>query len=97
MSANHRASEFRRKCRVLGISGVSLHSYRYAWAERAKKAGYPERWAQAALGHNSKAVHRAYAKGAEVVCPSLEEYERKLIKFPVVPEASGPESREGGI
>ena len=97
MSANHRASEFRRKCRVLGISGVSLHSYRYAWAERAKKAGYPERWAQAALGHNSKAVHRAYAKGAEVVCPSLEEYERKLIKFPVSSDKSRAESRGEGI
>jgi methionyl-tRNA formyltransferase len=39
---------------------VTLHSYRYAWAERAKTAGYPERFAQLALGHNSKAVHRAY-------------------------------------
>lgn len=25
--------------RALGISGVTLHSYRYAWAERAKIAG----------------------------------------------------------
>jgi len=43
---------------------VTLHSYRYAWAERAKTCGYPERFAQEALGHNSKAVHRAYAKRA---------------------------------
>jgi integrase len=43
----------------LGIKGVTLHTYRYAWAERAKCAGYPERFAQEALGHNSKAVHRA--------------------------------------
>ena len=41
---------------------MTLHSYRYAWAERAKTVGYPERFAQAALDHNSKAVHRAYAK-----------------------------------
>ena len=27
---------------------------------------FPERFAQQALGHNSKAVHRAYAKHAEV-------------------------------
>lgn len=47
-----------------GIKGVTLHSYRYAWAERAKVCGYPERFAQEALGHNSKAVHRAYAKRA---------------------------------
>lgn len=38
---------------------------------------YPERFAQEALGHNSKAVHRAYAKQALMKIPSLEEYERK--------------------
>ncbi len=49
-----------------------------ARAERARKAGYPERFAQEALGHNSKAVHRAYAKKAEVVIDSLEQWERKM-------------------
>ena len=39
-----------------------MRSYRYVWAERAKAAGMPERFAQEALGQNSKAVHRAYAK-----------------------------------
>ena len=29
------------------------------------------------LGHNSKAVHRAYAKRALMKLPSLEEYEAK--------------------
>lgn len=72
-----RAAEFCRRCRVAGVKGVSLHSYRYAWAERAKAAGYPERYAQSALGHNSRAVHAAYAKGAIAVCPSLEAYETK--------------------
>jgi hypothetical protein len=37
----------------------------------------PERFAQEALGHNSKAVHRAYAKGALMKIPSLEEYEKQ--------------------
>lgn len=73
--ARFRAAEFRRRCRILGIQGVSLHSYRYAWAERAKTVGYPERFAQEALGHNSVAVHRAYAKKAKVKLPSLEEFE----------------------
>jgi hypothetical protein len=50
---------------------------RYAWAERAKVAGYPERFAQETLGHNSKAVHRAYAKRALMKLPSLEDYERQ--------------------
>jgi integrase len=66
----------------LGIDGVSLHSYRYAWAERAKSCGYPERFAQEALGHNSVAVHRAYAKKAKVKIPSLEEYEKKILPLP---------------
>ena len=38
---------------------------------------YPERFAQEALGHNSKAVHRAYAKRALMKIPSLEDYEQR--------------------
>jgi integrase len=75
--AGDRSTEFHQRCVGLGIKGVSLHSYRYAWAERAKSAGYPERFAQEALGHNSKAVHRAYARKAKVELPSLGEYERQ--------------------
>ena len=75
--AGDRATEFKQRCQQLKIHGVTLHSYRYAWAERAKTAGYPERFAQEALGHNCKAVHRAYAKRALVKIPSLEEYEKK--------------------
>ena len=48
-----------------------------AWAERAKAAGYPERYAQVNLGHNSKAMTRAYSRKAEVEMPSLSEYERQ--------------------
>jgi integrase len=59
----------------LGISGVTLHCYRYEWAERALKCGFPERFAQQALEHNSKAVHRAYSKYAEVTVPSLDDWE----------------------
>jgi integrase len=73
--SNERSSEFSRRCRVAGISGVSLHSYRYSWAQRAKIAGYPERYAQIALGHGSKAVARAYAREGLAILPSLEEYE----------------------
>jgi integrase len=72
-----RATEFKQRCVGLKIERVSLHSYRYAWAERALKCGYPERFAQQALGHNSKAVHHAYAKRALMKIPSLEDYEKK--------------------
>jgi integrase len=84
-SANHRSAEFCRRCRLAGISGVSLHSYRHAWAQRAKVCGYPQRFAQVALGHNSPAVHEAYTKGALVILPALDEYEQakagKIIRF----------------
>lgn len=74
-----RATYFKRRCALRGVFGVTLHSYRYAWAERTREAGYPERFAQEALGHNSIAVHRAYAKKAKVKIPSLEEYEKKIV------------------
>jgi hypothetical protein len=68
-----------------------LHSYRYAWAERARVAGYPERFAQEALGHNSKAVHRAYARHAKVIVPSLAAYEKHAREQNIVPL---PESQD---
>jgi len=73
----HRAKMFIKRLKTVGVSGVSLHSYRYAWAERAKEAGYPERFAMQALGHSSKAVHRAYAKKAQMKMPALEDYENR--------------------
>jgi integrase len=78
MNQSDRGIAFTRRCKLVGVSGVTLHSYRYAWAERAKTCGYPERFAQLALGHNSKAVHRAYAAKAKVLLPSLETYERQF-------------------
>ena len=75
LGENMRAGHFCKLCKRAGVVGVSLHSYRYAWAERAYIAGMPEREAQAHLGHGSKAVHRAYAKRANVVTLPLEEYE----------------------
>jgi integrase len=85
VQSEHRATEFRQRCLGLGIRGVTLHSYRYAWAERAKVVGYPERFAQMALGHNSKAVHRAYAKKAQVTLPPLEDYERNMAAASIIP------------
>jgi integrase len=75
--AGDRATEFKQRCDGLGIRGVSLHSYRYAWAERAKTAGYPERFAQVNIGHNSRAMTRAYSRNAPVEMPALSEYERQ--------------------
>ncbi len=74
-----RATEFKQRCDGLEIKGVTLHSYRYAWAERAADAGYPERYAQRVLGQSSKIVHRVYAKKAQKQLPSLEEYEEAML------------------
>jgi integrase len=73
LSESNRADAFRHRCRTLGITGVTLHSYRYAFAERCAEAGIPERWSMVMMGHSSKAVHRAYAKDALRELPSLEE------------------------
>jgi integrase len=72
-----RATEFRQRCKGLNIEGVTLHSYRYSWAQRAKAAGYPQRYAQQALGHASKAVTEAYAADAQFILPALEEFPRR--------------------
>ena len=96
LKAKDRATEFKQRCDAASVKGVTMHSYRYAWAERAKVAGYPERFAQLALGHNSKAVHRAYAKNALVTLPPLEQYEReheqKIVAFASVARAIPSES-----
>jgi integrase len=76
MKEADRAKAFSRRRDLVGVSGVSLHSYRYAWAERARTCGYPERFAMENLGHGSNAVAHAYAKKAKVMLPSLEEYEK---------------------
>ena len=83
--SSDRATEFGQRCALLNITGITLHSYRYAWAQRAKKAGYPERYAQVALGHNSKAVHAHYAGTDVAMVPSLEEYEAQSVTSEIKP------------
>jgi integrase len=74
---------FIKRLKTVDMAGISLQSYRYAWAERAKTVGTPERFAQQALGHSSKAFARAYSRKARGVVPSLEDYERKILPMPV--------------
>ncbi|HZR18672.1 MAG TPA: hypothetical protein VFE51_15375 [Verrucomicrobiae bacterium] len=98
VKAKDRANEFRQRCEGLQIKGVTLHSYRYSWAERARKSGYPRRQAEEALGHNCKAVHWAYAKRAQVTVDSLEDYEEAAEKklagaSPSVPSCALPVAR----
>jgi hypothetical protein len=44
---------------ILFRRAVTLHSYRYAWAERAKTVGHPERFAQEALARTPKSKSSA--------------------------------------
>jgi integrase len=88
-----RSAEFCRRRRLLGFNGISLHSFRYAWAERAYAAGVPERYAQAALGHSSKAVHHAYAKKAYVICPPIGDIGNNIVNLVDAP-ASEPSNNK---
>ncbi|MBA4150601.1 MAG: tyrosine-type recombinase/integrase [Verrucomicrobia bacterium] len=83
LTASDRAAWFVQKLKAVQITGISLHCYRYAWAERARQSGYPEQYAMQALGHHSEAVHRAYAKNAKVKLPSLQEFESKIVQLPM--------------
>lgn len=80
VNAGNRATQFQKRCKNLKIKGITLHSYRYAWAERASTSGMPIRHAMQALGHKSTAVHLGYAKQAVVAIPSLEDLEKDKIK-----------------
>ena len=80
-----RASRFRKLADRLGYTEITLHSYRYAWAQRAKTYAMPLREAMTHLGHGSKAIHNAYAENAEVLTLPLEFYEKqwkeKVVQF----------------
>ncbi len=78
--SKNRSGYFRKACLACEIKGKSLHSYRYAWAQRARAAGMPEREAMNHLGHQSRAIHAAYAGGAQVAVLPLEFYEAQKLK-----------------
>ena len=79
-SSTQRAAKFKRLCSKLGIMDVTLHSYRYALAERALWSGMPEREAMSYLGHKNKNRHHGYAKNAPTVTLPLSYYEKKKAK-----------------
>jgi hypothetical protein len=53
----------------------TFDSHRLVWLERALKCGFPERFAQQALGHNSKAVYRAYIISFPTVLSPLRPHD----------------------
>jgi|SRR5688572_11756507 len=79
---NPQWNAFYRLCWLVGASQSDLAQLR---AE-----DIPERFAQEALGHASKAVHRAYAKRAEVTLPSLETVPQPRRERPDRPRHAEP-------
>mgnify|MGYP001288599589 CR=1 FL=1 len=67
-----RSNRFRRIIDALGISGISIHGYRYAFAERAKRAGMSAEDRMANLGHSTFEMTNHYDKKAKVVPASIE-------------------------
>jgi hypothetical protein len=60
--------------------------------------GGPERFAQQALGHNSRAVHHAYSRRAEVTVPSLDDWEKQWKERPAARGRRSDDSRlENGM
>jgi hypothetical protein len=76
-NCSQRASKFKRLCFRLSIQDVTLHSYRYALAERARWAGMAESEAMTYLGHKSRNRHYAYAKNAPIMALPLCYYEKQ--------------------
>ncbi len=66
-ASENRSSEFSRRCKMLGIEGRSLHSYRYAWAQRARAAGKPPR-----AKHHSERAPRVEEAGCQKPLSSPE-------------------------
>ena len=79
-SSSQRAAKFKKLCLRLGIQDVTLHSYRYALAERAFWSGMSEKEAMIYLGHKSRNRHHAYAKNAPTVALPLSYYEKQKAK-----------------
>jgi hypothetical protein len=80
-SSTQRAAKFKALCHRLEISDVTLHSYRYALAERAWCSGMPENEAMVYLGHKGRIGHYAYAKNAPVIALPLCYYEEQKAKI----------------
>ncbi len=90
--SSDRATEFKQRCKGLGISG-SHAPLLPLWLGRTRPQGtLPQRCAQEVLGQNSAAVHRAYAKNAAVVTPSLDEWQdlvaNKIINVHKIPKVA---------
>ena len=74
--AGDRATEFASRCRQLGIAGVTLHSYRYAWAERARPLAILNGCA-GSFGARPQGRASRIRKRALMKMPSLEDAEQR--------------------
>ncbi|MGA2030031.1 MAG: hypothetical protein ABSG87_08155 [Verrucomicrobiota bacterium] len=90
VQANDRVTEFRSRCRQLGIKSVTLYSYRYDWAERAKTVGYRERFAHPLTANDNPERNRfdpffwngEFLRSSPKIQPSVRGRKRKMPAHP---------------
>jgi len=70
--SDERAKTFAGVIGCLGIPKVTIHGYRFAFAERAKEAGMSTEDRMASLGHADYDMHHHYDKNAKVTPASIE-------------------------
>jgi hypothetical protein len=92
LTSSKRANYFRRRCKSAGIAGVSLAFVYVMAGGTAKVAGYPERFAQEALGHKSKAVLTPTRVEAVAVLPGAGGYEKRHVEGKVTPPTCAEQS-----
>ena len=68
----NRSRIFAKIIETLGIPKVTIHGYRFAFAERAKKGGMSAEDRMANLGHANYEMTSHYDKNAKVVPESIE-------------------------
>jgi len=85
--AGDRATEFKQRCQQLGIQGATLHSYRYAWAERAKTVGY---WTGPSMEQALEKIYGSDSDEASVpVAPAPLAAAGRPQEPPTPPESTG--------
>jgi hypothetical protein len=73
MTTCNRGRYFTRHCKANKIENLTLHGYRYAFAERSKVFGMSLEDRMVSLGHSTvEMAERVYAKEAKVVPASIE-------------------------
>lgn len=78
MTTSNRSRTFRILADWCGLEKVTLHGYRFGWAERAKETGMTTEDRMASLGHKTPQMAAHYDEGADYIPASIEIIEGGL-------------------